>query len=60
MKLDNETKIRVCNLFNRLSEHIGECVECNDYVSNGDGDLCERGKELIFEGLYAVDTTKIV
>ena len=45
----NEFKIRFCNVMNALEDHIKEndCHFCNLYLLNGDGDLCEQGKEAI-------------
>lgn len=40
----NDFKIRFCNGFSALHEHVGTCGECAAYLCYGYGDLCEAGK----------------
>lgn len=47
MHLDNNFKIRFCNAISKLESHRKGCVECSDYLSSGNGDLCLIGKEVI-------------
>lgn len=47
MRLENDTKIKFCNAFVALGLHCQDCVECKTYIGTGDGDLCDKGKEII-------------
>ena len=55
-ELDNETKIRFCNAYDDIRIHANICSECAEYLVNGDGDLCWRGKDIIAMHLAYTDT----
>ena len=57
--LPNDTKIRFCNALDALRRHIQEsgCGHCPMYVEFGDGDLCEKGKEIIAMEMAYADTS---
>lgn len=46
-KFTNEFKIRFANAYDAMNCHSSKCEECLIYLRSGDGDLCEKGKELI-------------
>ena len=59
--LPNDTKIRFCNALDALRRHAaegtsGECAACSIYMRIGDGDLCEKGKDLIAREMAYTDT----
>lgn len=56
MNLPNDTKIRFCNAARELYRHCDDCYPCSDYVRNGDGDLCNKGKEIIAQEMAYVDS----
>ena len=61
VRLHNDTKIRFCNAFDALRRHAaegtsGECAACSIYLRSGDGDLCEKGKDLIAREMAYADT----
>lgn len=60
MTLSNDTKIKVCNAASLLNVHAEKCDYCFVYLKTGDGDLCDGGKQIIFENLYCADTETIV
>lgn len=52
MTLTNETKIQFCNAYNAMERHVGNgCTACWEYLRNGDGDLCDKGKRIIMQEL---------
>ena len=55
--LPNDTKIRFCNAVNKLSDHTVDCNQCNVYVRWADGDMCDKGKEILATELAYADTT---
>jgi hypothetical protein len=61
VRLCNDTKIRFCNALDALRRHAaegtsGECAACSIYLRTGDGDLCEKGKDLIAREMAYTDT----
>ncbi len=61
VRLPNDTKIRFCNALDALRRHAaegtsGECSTCSTYLRNGDGDLCEKGKDIIAMEMAYADT----
>ena len=57
LRLQNETKIKFCNAFHEMQNHLGNCDACCLYLYHGDGDLCELGKDIIARKLAYMDTT---
>lgn len=53
--LFNDSKIRVCNFFRAMQDHLGTCEGCCVYIYHGDGDLCERGKTILARALAFTD-----
>lgn len=47
MNLPNDTKIKFCNAFVALGIHCIKCRTCKSYIDRGDGDLCDKGKNII-------------
>jgi len=47
VKLDNESKIAFCNTMEAMKVHCIGCKDCDLYLRWGDGDLCDKGKEII-------------
>lgn len=47
LEFTNDFKILFCNGYSAISAHARVCEECEVYLRHGDGDLCNRGKELI-------------
>ena len=47
MDQSNESKIQFSNAFRAMQNHLGCCEECCEYMYDGDGDLCDHGKEII-------------
>ena len=56
-RLSNETKIKACNFFHTMQNHMGCCEQCCEYLYDGDGDLCSHGKEIIARELAYAETT---
>lgn len=61
MNLPNDTKIRFCNAFHAINFHASGvyCHQCSIYLHSGEGDFCERGKEIIASLLCYADTNLI-
>ena len=57
LRLQNETKIKFCNAFHEMQNHLGNCDACCLYLYHGDGDLCNLGKDIIARKLAYMDTT---
>ncbi|MES2367181.1 MAG: hypothetical protein V4563_14990 [Pseudomonadota bacterium] len=57
IRLPNETKIKFCNALDALRRHWPFCTVCAAYVDYGDGDLCEKGKDIIARILCYADTS---
>ena len=55
--LPNDTKIRFCNALDGLRRHWLTCDECAEYVYWGDGDLCEKGKQIIATERASAETS---
>jgi len=56
MKLSNEFKIRFCNAWSEIFNHVITCKDCDTYLKAGDGDMCEEGKTIIAEHLTFANT----
>ena len=56
-RLSNETKIKAITLFHAMQNHIWRCLQCCEYLYDGDGDLCSHGKEIIARELAYAETT---
>ena len=57
MNLPNDTKIKFGNAFRAMQNHLGCCMKCSEYIYDGDGDLCDNGKEIIVRELAYADTS---
>lgn len=56
MKLPNDTKIRFCNALDAIRRHGIDCRDCAIYITWGDGDLCQRGQEILAREMAYTDT----
>lgn len=57
LRLQNETKIKFCNAWHEMQQHLGNCDACCEYMYHGIGDLCDIGKDIIARKLAYADTT---
>ncbi len=57
IRLPNETKIKFGNAFNAMQQHLKDCEPCRDYMNYGDGDLCDKGKDMIARELCYAGTS---
>lgn len=51
----NDFKIRFCNGFSALQNHLRGCNRCSEYIALGDGDLCDTGKTSIKSAMILQD-----
>lgn len=56
MKLDNDSKIAFCNTMEAMKAHQIGCKDCDLYLRWGDGDLCDKGKEVIAMNLAYINS----
>ena len=56
IRLHNETKIKFSNAFHAMQNHLGNCEACCEYMYHGDGDLCDKAKDIIARQLCFSDT----
>lgn len=56
MKLPNDTKMRFFNAYHAMERHAESCAECRAYMSNGEGDICDRAQRILVPELAFADT----
>ena len=56
MELSNDTKIQAGNFLHAMQAHLGCCSRCSEYLYDGDGDMCDDGKQIIVREFAYADT----
>lgn len=57
ISIPNAFKINFCNAYDAMTQHKAECAPCELYLRSGDGDLCDKGKEIVAIHLGYSDTS---